>query len=351
MKKVRGYLNSIIIWAITGVLVCLTGLLIFFFISYSKTLRETEQKESYDKYYAMISTDSKSSFWQSLYKSTFEAGKEKNAYVDMISENLSKEYSETELMEIAIASGVDGIIVEANESEEMTEAIHKAYEMGIPVVTLNTDNRKSERISFVGISNYELGSEYGKLVLSMATSKPFPDESIKVVVLVDANADDLGQNILFSAMQETIENASKVIVKPIEMSMFLVDESSNFSVEESVRNMFIENRNDLPDIVVCLNEIDTTSVYQTVVEYNDVGLVNILGYYDSEAIIKGIERNVIYATISIDANQMGEYCIDALSEYWEFGNTSQYFVADVSVINSSNVSTYREEEENEDKTP
>ena len=152
-------------------------------------------------------------------------------------------------------------------------------------------------------------------------------------------------------MQETIENASKVIVKPIEMSMFLVDESSNFSVEESVRNMFIENRNDLPDIVVCLNEIDTTSVYQTVVEYNNVGLVNILGYYDSVALIKGIERNVIYATISIDAKQMGEYCIDALSEYWEFGNTSQYFVADVSVINSSNVSTYREEEENEDKAP
>jgi len=351
MKKVRGYFNSIIIWTITGVLVCLTGLLIFFFISYSKTLRKTEQRETYDKYYAMISMDSKSSFWQSLYKSTYEAGIEKNAYVDMISENLSKEYSESELMEIAIASGVDGIILEANESEEMTAAIHKAYKQGIPVVTVNTDNRQSERISFVGISNYELGSEYGKLVLRLANGKAFPKDKIKVVVLVDANADDLGQNILFAAMQDTIESSAKYMVKPIEMSMYLVDASNNFSVEESVRNLFIENRSELPDIIVCLNEIDTTSVYQTVVEYNDVGLVNILGYYDSEAILKGIERNVIYATISIDTKQMGGYCIDALSEYLEYGNTSQYFSADVSVINISNVSDYRGEEEDENKTP
>ena len=351
MKKVRGYLNSIIIWAITGVLVCLTGLLIFFFISYSKTLRKTEQRETYDKYYAMISTDSKSSFWQSLYKSTFEAGKEKGAYVDMLSENLSKEYSERELMEIAIASGVDGIILEANESEEITEAIHLAYEQGIPVVTLNTDNRQSDRISFVGISNYELGNEYGKLVVKMAKEKSFPNDTIKVVVLVDANADDLGQNILFAAMQDTVESQHYMVDKPVEISMFSVDASNNFSVEESVRSLFVKNREELPDIVVCLNEIDTTSIYQAVVDYNEVGVVNILGYYDSDAILKGIERSVIYATVAIDAKQMGEYCIDALSDYLEYGNTSQYFAADVTVINSFNVSKYRQEDDDESKAP
>ena len=122
----------------------------------------------------------------------------------------------------------------------------------------------------------------------MAKEKSFPNDTIKVVVLVDANADDLGQNILFAAMQDTVESQHYMVDKPVEISMFSVDASNNFSVEESVRSLFVKNREELPDIVVCLNEIDTASIYQAVVDYNEVGVVNILGYYDSDAILKGI---------------------------------------------------------------
>ena len=138
-------------------MVALTGLLIFFFVSYTKTLSRTESDVTYDKYYAMITDDAESSFWKSVYESALETAKEDNAYVEMISNNLSREYSQTELMEIAIASKVDGIIVTAGEAEGMTELINKAYDEGIPVVTLFNDNAQSERLSFVGVGNYNLG--------------------------------------------------------------------------------------------------------------------------------------------------------------------------------------------------
>ena len=76
-------------------------------------------------------------------------------------------------------------------------------------------------------------------------------------------------------------------------------------VEESIKTFLLKDRESLPEIVVCLNEMDTIAAYQTVVDYNEVGLVNILGYYDSEVILNGIDRNVIYATISTDTEQMG----------------------------------------------
>lgn len=350
MKKLKGKYNSITIWIITGVLVCLTGLLIFFFVSYSKTLNFSEKDETFDKYYVMITEDPNSSFWQSVYKSAYEAGKEKNVYVEMLSSNLSREFSETELMEIAIASKVDGIIVEGNESEEMTELIDRAADENIPVVTLFTDNNKAERLSFVGILNYNLGKEYGNLIIDMANNKIFAGNRLKVSVLMDANSEDSGQNMLFSAIQEIIERDNETNDgkhKKIELSPYSVDTTNNFSVEESVRNLFVGSSSSRPSIIVCLSEIATTSVYQAVVDYNEVGLVNILGYYDSDAILKGIERNVIYATVTIDTNQMGQYCIDALSEYYELGNTSQYFSADISVINKDNVESYREEAEHE----
>ncbi|SCX20880.1 ribose transport system substrate-binding protein [Lachnospiraceae bacterium YSD2013] len=351
MKALLKRLNSITIFIITGVMVALTGLLIFFFVSYTKTLSRTESDVTYDKYYAMITDDAESSFWKSVYESALETAKEDNAYVEMISNNLSREYSQTELMEIAIASKVDGIIVTAGEAEGMTELINKAYDEGIPVVTLFNDNAQSERLSFVGVGNYNLGREYGNLIIKMANERIFLGNHITVAVLVDASSEDSGQNVLAAGIQETIdrettENAIKH--KRIEVELVPVDASNSFSVEESVRNLFLLGPGNIPDIVVCLNENETNSVYQGVVDYNQVGFVNILGYYDSEAILKGIERDVIYATLSIDTQQLGQYCIDALTEYYELGNTSQYSAVDSYVINKKNVAEYMGEAQNEE---
>ena len=101
----------------------------------------------------------------------------------------------------------------------------------------------------------------------------------------------------------------------------------------------------LPDIIICLNELNTTCVYQAVVDYNCVGEVSILGYYDTDTILKAIERNVINATISIDTEQMGAFCVDALREYYRYGYTSQYFTADVTIIDQNNVGEYLTEQE------
>lgn len=345
MKSRFNRYNSRIIWIITVILVIITTLFILYFISYTNRISETSESESLERYYAIITDDPDASFWQSVHKSASEAAAEQNAYVEMISNNLSQEYDIYELMEIAIASKVSGIIVSADESEEMSALINEASEAGIPVVTLYSDNTNSDRLSYVGVSNYNLGKIYGSLILEIAGSKSFDSDKIKAVVLTDASGTDSGQGMLYSAILESVENEStpnKVGHPPIEVSMYPVDSTNSFSVEESVRALFMRGKAEIPDIVVCLNDIDTTSVYQAVVDYNEVGDTDILGYYDSEAILKGIERNVIYATLAIDTNQMGQFCIDALSEYFEYGYTSQYFTTDISLINKQNVSEYME---------
>lgn len=345
MKEKTKNVNLIAIWMITIALIAITTLLVFFFISYGRSLNKKKNLREYDKYYVMIADDPKSEFWQSVYNSAVEEGEAQNAYVELLSERLSENYSKYELMKIAISSKVDGIIVSADESDEMTELINNAMAEGIPVVTVFSDNTKSDRISFVGIGNYNLGREYGQLISDISRLIADTEDSVRVSVLVDSNSKDAGQNVLYAAIGEAIEYDNSIhpyTHKPTELSLFTVDATNKFSVEESVREL-LQEKNNLPDIVVCLNEIDTTSVYQAVVDYNEVGEVTILGYYDSEAILKGIERNVIYSTISVDTKQLGQFSIDALSEYYELGNTSQYFTADVSIINKSNVKSHYKE--------
>ena len=124
------------------------------FLTHIRGFREVADADSYDKYYVMITKDSKSSFWQSVYQGAYRRGLEENAYVDLLGENLSENYSREDLMRIAISSGVDGIFVESDESGELTELIDEAVDRDIPVVTLYGDNTHSKRCSFVGVGSY-----------------------------------------------------------------------------------------------------------------------------------------------------------------------------------------------------
>ena len=311
---------------------------VFAFRFYLNGFKEVKDDNTYEQYYVMITEERKSSFWQSVYRGAYERGLEENVYVDMLGDNLSQEYSREDLMRIAISSAVDGIIVAADESDEMTQLINEAASEGIPVVALYGDNTHSNRCSFVGVGNYNLGREYGRQVLKIAEEKR-DKQSVKVAVLVNAYALDSGQNIFCSGIQDAIDQEKSEKFE-IEISLISVDDTNAFSVEESIRDIFMEE--ELPDIIVCLNELNTTCVYQAVVDYNKVGQIAILGYFDSDTIINAIDRNVINATISIDTGQMGRFCVDALTEYYEFGNTSQYFTADVTLIDKSNVSDYLE---------
>ena len=339
-RKKNSYTTMVIVTLLLVVITAIGGIVVFRL--YMGSLKDIEDRARYDRYYAMIVNNRKDTFWQAVYQGAYETGLSENIYVELLGDNLSDNYSREDLMRIAISSGVDGIIVTADDSEELSGLIDEATREGIPVVTLYGDNPRSTRCSFVGIGSYNLGREYGRQVLQIASRK----KNLKVAVLVSASAQDSAQNILCSGIQETLD-MEKDSEMQIEMTLVSVDNTNTFAVEESIRDIFMEE--ELPDIIICLNELTTTCVYQAVVDYNKVGTVNILGYYDSDTILKGIDRNVIYATVSVDTMQMGQYCVDALSEYHALGYTSQYFTADITLISRRNVSHYLQKEEDDEK--
>lgn len=336
--------NNPYLWTLRLTVLCIVVTVVIGVVMlrfYRSGMVQETQKEVYDRYYVMITDDRKSAMWSSVYEGAKGRALEDGVYVDWLGENLLEEYSREDLMEIAIASGVDGIIVTADESETMQELINRAADGGIPVVTLYGDNTRSDRCSFVGIGSYNLGREYGKQVMELIADRQEDEEApVRIAILVNAYAQDLDQNILCSGVQETVEQEQGV---QVELMPLQIDDTNAFSVEESIRDIFMEQ--EIPDVIICLNELTTTCVYQAVVDYNKVGQVAILGYYDSETIIHAIDRNVIYSTISIDTEQMGQFCVDALQEYHELGYTSQYFTTDVRLINRDNVEQYLENEE------
>ena len=331
------------ICATTFMLLLTIGCLIYFdkLTAANENKLMGEKYKTYNHYYVLITNDRKSSFWQTVYEGAKEEAQKENSYIEMLGNNLSEEYSSEDLMQIAIDSKVDGIILEANESSEMAILINKANAAGIPVITALEDNKASTRKSFVGVNSYNLGRAYGEQVCGIEdmTSNNSNDlDGTTVMVLMKANADDTSQNIIFTGISDAIKNsANKSRLTNVEA--VAISNDGAFAAEESIRDIFM-NQENIPDIIICMNELNTTCVYQAVVDYNKVGKINIIGYYDSDTICRAIERNVIYATISVNTKQLGMNCVSALDEYKESGHVSEYFSVDILLITSDNVSEY-----------
>lgn len=290
--------------------------------------------KTYERHYAFISnSDYSGEIWENIFRGAHACGEESGVYVEWFGKNLVESYSKQQLMELAIAADVDGIIVEGDDSSEMNTLINKAIESGIPVVTVLKDCYGSYRNSFVGMSSFNLGQEYGNLLTRMRTS----DEK-ELLVVIHSGESDSSEKLIYAGIKETI---SGITNEGIQVNTMIVDGSTTYGIEESLRNYMVDAL-ELPDITVCLDEQTTEIMAQLTVDYNRVGQTRLIGFYESGHILQSIQSGVTAATITVDAAGMGQTAVTALEEYHESGYVSDYIPTELSVISMENVSDYIE---------
>lgn len=340
--------NILFIICLAGILGCL----VFLWQRFSDMGRGEEGSyETYERHYVMITGSEDSDFWDRVYESAREEGRKRGAYVERFGEDLAAEYSRNELLRLAVQASVDGIIVPGDEEEETIALLQEAVEQGIPVVNVLEDSTGSIRQCFVGNNSYNLGQDYGHQIMEILTEEEAQTEAIggtpgtdpaRVLVLVDENRADTSQNLILLGIRETLENAQKD-GNGVSVDTLPVDNSRSFSSEESIRDIFL-NPETLPDILVCLSAVHTRCAYQAAVDYNKVGSLQILGYYDSDAILDAVAKRILYSTITLDTEQMGRLCVQALDEYVETGYTNNYMAVDTRLIQAEEAERLVEEE-------
>lgn len=293
---------------------------------------EQQAYKEYDRHYTFITDRFDDNFWKEMYDGAQKFGEDKKVYLEWFGKDLAINYTKTELLQMAIDAKVDGIILEGDDSRELAELINQAVEKKIPVVTVLTDSYDSGRESFVGIGSYELGREYGRQIVHIATK-----DSKEVLILMDTETDSSSQSIVYNGIKETLGNEGNHLNLALETLAVTAD--TPYGNEEVIRNIFL-NQEPLPDIIICLNEQNTVSAYKAVVDYNLVGQVDIIGYYVTDTILNAINRKVISATIAVDSRQMGILSMRAMEEYIETGHVSDFVTMDVNTVTPNNVKEY-----------
>lgn len=313
----------------------IVGFFVFFTNNFYKSvweksgLEEAEETRNYDKQYEMIVGSGKNEFWQAVYESALEAAQEHDAYVQFHARDMGDGYDEIDYMEISIAAGADGIILEFNGEESLKAEINKAVEAGIPVITIMSDAPDSSRQSFVGPNDYQVGQAYGKQIAGLL------DEKTKsVLVLMDSENGNFEKSQIYSQISNVVmeqENGENVKIQ----AQNLMPENK-FDIEEAIRTIF-QSPEGPPQILVCMDEVTTECAYQAMIDFNMVGEVKIIGYYVSDTIREAVNKGLIPVTCTLDTEKMGKDCIEALWEYKQEGRVNSYYNVELEFVSKNEI--------------
>jgi ribose transport system substrate-binding protein len=287
----------------------------------------------YQFHYVMISDSPKDGQWREIFYGGSEKGQELGAFVENWGVYLQQDFSLCEQLEMAIAANVDGIIIKGCDNERILTLIDQGVEGGIPIVTLLTDVPGSERSAFISLNDYALGRIFGQQLLEVSEQLiAYGQDNIRVTVLTQSVWDIGISGVIYRGIHETIGD----VAVNIEINSLEIGAQGEFEAEERIRDLFLSERT-RPDVLISLNATNTIIAFQSLIDYNLVGQIRILGTSDNDVILDGIYQGIIHSSVFIDERNMGAQAISLLHSNVVVGYSSDYVTFNVELINLGNL--------------
>ncbi|MCC5911394.1 MAG: substrate-binding domain-containing protein [Clostridiaceae bacterium] len=284
-------------------------------------------KPKYHFYF--IGQNSVDPFWRQIRQGIERAAKDYNVVVEFNAPRFNNPMEELKYLDIAITSKVDGIITNISNVLASTDLINEAYEEGIPVVTIENDNKISNRNAFVGTNSFLLGQEAAQLMIEATNGKA----NIAIIVSSDLELDTASQNLKINGFLSGIKSHANMKVMEVYTSRM-----GTLSAEEITRAI-IHNHGDV-DAIFTSTSMDTLGAAQVIVDRNKVGSITLVGYGDIEDILRYIRMGIIYGTVMSDPYRMGYESLRALIDIKEKNSASTFIDTGVKVIKKENLDEY-----------
>ncbi|WIF94908.1 substrate-binding domain-containing protein [Caminicella sporogenes] len=305
---------------IISILIVLIIINIIFLYFFKK--RENVFFQSKPKYhFYVIAQNSVDPFWREVRQGIDKASKDFNAVVEFNAPRFNNPQEELKFLDIAVTSRVDGIITHVSNTLDFTSIINKAYNRGIPIVTIENDDKKSNRKAFVGTNSFQLGKEAAKLMIEATNAKA----NIAIIVSSDVELDEVNQNLKINGFLSGIKSYPKMKVQKIYTYKMGI-----LSAEEIAQSIINDGEN--IDAIYTINSVDTLGTARQIVNFNKVGDIVIVGYGDTESILRYIKKGIIYGTVMSDPYKMGYESLKALIDIKENNNVSTFIDTGVKVI-------------------
>lgn len=288
--------------------------LIIIFGGFLSRIIEEEQKNIsqvplYHFYY--IGKNSTDPYWKEIESGIRDAAVDHLVAVEYASPMFTDFQKHYEALDIGILSKVDGIITYGYTNEEFTKLIDKSLKEKVPLVTVESDNKESNRSAFIGTSSYRLGEEAADLLVK-ATG------GTGDILLLRKN---IGTG--YSLDEELRIDGFTSRLRPYRQ-LNIIDVEINIEALETTESVIGKALQTYPEIkaIYTPTSVETIEAAKYIVNKNIVGQVVIVGIGNSKEAIHYIKRGIIYGTVMSDPYLMGYKSVEMLIQVSENSNIS-----------------------------
>lgn len=142
---------------------------------------------------------------------------------------------QVEFMKAAIAQKVDGIACTLPDPQAFNDVVAEARAKGIPVIAINADAPKSERMAYIGQGNYEAGRSMGDQIVKL-----IPGGGDVLLAIHTAGAENLEARI--KGVKDVLDQTGKFKYRVVATGTDLVKAESliaaAFQANPGIKGMF-----------------------------------------------------------------------------------------------------------------
>jgi ribose transport system substrate-binding protein len=321
---------------IFGVLI---GLLLILSVMFGRLMVGSELKTEEQittenpKYHLQLIVQSNDEyFWTFFKEGAIAAEKDFGVYVELVSISQRDIDELRKAVEMGVNAGVDGIALQAADSEQTSKIVEEAKKQGISVVTYENDNYNIPNTPMVGTNSYSLGSIAG----DMAVKAMKEHANVAVVINKSGNENDVQfKNTIIQAVKNSFSKYSTINISKI----YTID--ADLFEAEKVASSIIEDGG--INLILCFDERCTPGIAQVLVDNNMVGDIRLIGYGVMPYTLDYIKRGVIYGTVCPNAYEIGYTAVQQMAKSLDGDQISDYVSTKLNTINLENVDMYSQE--------
>jgi len=249
-------------------------------------------------------------------------------------------------MDTFIAEGYNGIAVAPSDPDAIIPVIKKALEAKIPVITIDTDSPKSERLAYLGTDNYQAGRAAGHAMLEALEKMGLAKKGGKIGI---ATGSLTARNSLerIRGFKDVVEPAGYVCLEPV------CDYEDAAKALELAASTLAAN----PDMIGAFGvyAYNGPAWARAVKEAGKVGKIAIVEFDATKENIEPIKEGIIYATVAQRQYFMGYYGVKLLTlmNQWGWDTALKFYIprypankiydTGVDVVTKENLKEYYEE--------
>ena len=317
-----------VIMVITIVILFCSSNLYFLYLLRDKKV----EKEPIKPKIVLISHIKTNPYWGYIREGAERAAKERGAIIEFLGPTTASTEEGLKLFEMATSAKVSGIITYVQEEGKYKKKINTAMEKGIPVVTIDSDEEDSNRISYVGTDNVLAGQVAGAEMINQIGK----DGNVAIVIG--------GKDV--KNQKERVEGFTNYLTSNSNLKIVDQDSSDAMLLEAEIITRKILNRNDKVNALFCTSALDGIGAAKAIQELNDKGKIKIICFDDLEETLSNIKNDLVAATVVQKSDEMGYKAVNVIMDKLEKKpNINSKLLTDVYIINKNNIDTYKQGED------